>query len=133
MELVKLFCYVFFVFLLLIILNFVGQEFINHDSHVHRMMYVVHLIYIFLILYIILWIFWFEDAYIIFTWRYVQRLINFFLLCRCNTKWYNAPLKIQKFILFLIRKTIKSYKVDAVGLFSPCLEGLATVRNHVIY
>lgn len=30
-----------------------------------------------------------------------------------------------------MRKTIKSYKVDAAGLFSPCLEGFTTVRNHI--
>ncbi|XP_011685471.1 PREDICTED: uncharacterized protein LOC105448522 [Wasmannia auropunctata] len=77
-EILKLICYVIFLFLLLVIGNFVGQEFINHDSYVHRAI--------------------------------------------CNTKWYNAPLKIQKFILFLMRKTTKSYKVDAGGLFSPSLE-----------
>ncbi|XP_039311425.1 uncharacterized protein LOC120359112 [Solenopsis invicta] len=44
----------------------------------------------------------------------------------CNTEWYNAPIKIQKLILFLIQKTTKCYKVDAGGMFSPCLEGLAT-------
>ncbi|TGZ45825.1 hypothetical protein DBV15_02677 [Temnothorax longispinosus] len=54
-----------------------------------------------------------------------------FKIARCNTKWYNAPLKIQKFVLFLIRKTTKSYKVDAAGLFSPSLEGLATMRGLV--
>lgn len=48
---------------------------------------------------------------------------------RCNTKWYNAPLKTQKLIFFLIQKTTKCYKVDAGGMFSPCFEGLATVRN----
>jgi len=50
-------------------------------------------------------------------------------LYRCNTEWYNAPLKTQKLILFLIQKTTKCYKVDAGGMFNPCLEGLATVRN----
>ncbi|XP_071567626.1 uncharacterized protein [Temnothorax nylanderi] len=85
MEIVKLLCYVVFLFLFLIIGNFVGQEFINRDNHVHRTI--------------------------------------------CNTKWYNAPLKIQKFVLFLIRKTTKSYKVDAAGLFSPSLEGLATAMS----
>ncbi|XP_025072945.1 uncharacterized protein LOC105422388 [Pogonomyrmex barbatus] len=44
----------------------------------------------------------------------------------CNTEWYNAPLKTQKLILFLIQKTTKCYKVDAGGMFNPCLEGLAT-------
>ncbi|XP_025074006.1 uncharacterized protein LOC112552607 [Pogonomyrmex barbatus] len=44
----------------------------------------------------------------------------------CNTEWYNTPLKTQKLMLFLIQKTTKCYKVDAGGMFSPCLEGLAT-------
>ncbi|KAL6448882.1 hypothetical protein ACFW04_000553 [Cataglyphis niger] len=44
----------------------------------------------------------------------------------CNTKWYNASLKTQKLIFFLIQKTTKCYKVDAAGMFSPCFEGLAT-------
>ncbi|XP_036138648.1 uncharacterized protein LOC118644353 [Monomorium pharaonis] len=85
METIKLVCYIIFVFLFLIIGNFVGQEFINCDEHVYHMI--------------------------------------------CNTKWYNAPLKIQKLIFFLIRKGTKSYKVDAAGLFSPCLEGLATALS----
>ncbi|XP_029680206.1 uncharacterized protein LOC115245852, partial [Formica exsecta] len=50
----------------------------------------------------------------------------------CNTEWYNAPLKAQKLILFLLQKTTKSYRVDAGGMFSPCLEGLVGVRNHII-
>ncbi|XP_011858568.1 PREDICTED: uncharacterized protein LOC105556104 [Vollenhovia emeryi] len=50
----------------------------------------------------------------------------------CNTEWYNAPLKIQKLIFFLLRKTTKTYKVDAAGLFSPCLEGLTAAVNLVL-
>lgn len=53
----------------------------------------------------------------------------FLRLYRCNTKWYNAPLQTQKLIFFLIQKTTKCYKVDACGMFTPCFEGLATVRN----
>jgi len=45
-EIIKLFCYLIFLFLFLVIGNFVGQEFINHDAHVHRMMYIVQLIYL---------------------------------------------------------------------------------------
>ncbi|XP_025074021.1 uncharacterized protein LOC112552618 [Pogonomyrmex barbatus] len=58
-----------------------------------------------------------------------QEFINYdtdFYRTICNTKWYNAPLKTQKLLLFLIQKTTKCYKVDAGGMFSPCLEGLAT-------
>ncbi|KAL6252163.1 hypothetical protein P5V15_004451 [Pogonomyrmex californicus] len=47
----------------------------------------------------------------------------------CNTQWYDAPLKIQKFILFLIRKTTKSYRVKAAGMFSPSLEGFTTAMS----
>ncbi|XP_039311606.1 uncharacterized protein LOC113003316 [Solenopsis invicta] len=50
----------------------------------------------------------------------------------CNTEWYNAPIKIQKLILFLIQKTTKCYKVDAGGMFSPCLEGLATCLSMTV-
>ncbi|XP_011878454.1 PREDICTED: uncharacterized protein LOC105567848 isoform X2 [Vollenhovia emeryi] len=84
-ETIKLIQFVLSAFLLLIIGNFVGQEFTNSDELVHRAI--------------------------------------------CNTEWYNAPLKIQKFILFLLRKTTKSYKVDAGGLFSPSLEGLTTTMS----
>ncbi|KAL6264369.1 hypothetical protein P5V15_004481 [Pogonomyrmex californicus] len=85
LEILKFFLIVLFIFIFLVIGNFVGQEFINCDSNVHQII--------------------------------------------CNTQWYNAPLKIQKFILFLIRKTIKSYRVNAAGLFSPSLEGLATTMS----
>ncbi|XP_067212259.1 uncharacterized protein [Linepithema humile] len=50
----------------------------------------------------------------------------------CSTQWYDAPLKIQKLIFFLLQKNTKTYRVDAGGLFSPSLEGLAAVRNHGI-
>ncbi|XP_067212000.1 uncharacterized protein [Linepithema humile] len=50
----------------------------------------------------------------------------------CSTPWYIAPLKTQSLILFLIQKTTKSYKVDAGGLFSPSLEGLATSLSMII-
>ncbi|KAF3054374.1 Odorant receptor 313 [Nylanderia fulva] len=50
----------------------------------------------------------------------------------CNMKWYDAPLKIQKLIFFLIQKTTKCYKVDAGGMFNPCFEGLATVFSMTI-
>ncbi|XP_011860786.1 PREDICTED: uncharacterized protein LOC105557958 isoform X2 [Vollenhovia emeryi] len=45
MEIIKLICYVIFLFLFIVIGNFVGQEFINHDEHVHHTMYVMYLIY----------------------------------------------------------------------------------------
>ncbi|XP_011878449.1 PREDICTED: odorant receptor 63a-like [Vollenhovia emeryi] len=87
-EILKLINYVCPILVLLVVGNFVGQEFTNNDDLVHRAI--------------------------------------------CNTKWYNAPLKIQKFILFLLRKTTKSYKVDAGGLFSPSLEGLTTTMSLVL-
>ncbi|XP_011883876.1 PREDICTED: uncharacterized protein LOC105571017 isoform X2 [Vollenhovia emeryi] len=87
-ELIKLFYYVSVLFIYLIIGNFVGQEFINHDDQVHRMI--------------------------------------------CNTKWYKAPVKIQKSLLFLLRKTTKTYKVNAAGLFCPSLEGLARTLSFMV-
>jgi len=38
-------------------------------------------------------------------------------------------LKVQKLIFFLIQKTTRCYKVNAGGIFIPCLEGFATVRD----
>ncbi|KAL6264315.1 hypothetical protein P5V15_004424 [Pogonomyrmex californicus] len=35
------------------------------------------------------------------------------VILQCNTEWYNAPLKTQKLILFLMQKITKCYKVDA--------------------
>jgi len=55
--------------------------------------------------------------------------ILFATIYRCNIKWYNAPLKVQKLIFFLLQKTTRCYKVDACGIFIPCLEGFATVRD----
>ncbi|XP_011879582.1 PREDICTED: uncharacterized protein LOC105568483 [Vollenhovia emeryi] len=88
LELIKLFYYVSLLFSYLIIGNFVGQEFINRDDRVHRMI--------------------------------------------CNTKWYKAPVKIQKSLLFLLRKTTKTYKVNAAGLFCPSLEGLARSLSFMV-
>ncbi|EGI61353.1 hypothetical protein G5I_10348, partial [Acromyrmex echinatior] len=45
----------------------------------------------------------------------------------CNIQWYNAPLKTQKQILFIMQKTIKNYHIDVGGLFSPSLEGFTMV------
>lgn len=61
---------------------------------------------------------------------YLETNQHVLILCRCDTEWYNAPLKAQKLILFLLQKTTKSYRVDAGGMFSPCLEGLVGVRDH---
>ncbi|XP_039311103.1 uncharacterized protein LOC113003323 isoform X3 [Solenopsis invicta] len=61
-----------------------------------------------------------------------QEFINYdteFYCMVCSTKWYNAPIKTQKLILFLMQKTTKCYKVDAGGMFSPCLEGLARLMK----
>ncbi|KYQ48637.1 hypothetical protein ALC60_12318 [Trachymyrmex zeteki] len=54
----------------------------------------------------------------------------FNLICDgCNIQWYNAPLKTQKQILFIMQKTIKSYHIDVGGLFSPSLEGFTMVKQ----
>jgi len=45
-------------------------------------------------------------------------------------EWYiKCFIKNTKIDIFFIQKTTKCYKVDAGGMFSPCLEGLATVRH----
>lgn len=74
----------------------------------------------------------FKHEYVIRDYEDLETNQYFFLPCRCNTKWYNAPLKAQKLILFLLQKTTKTYRVDAGGMFSPCLEGLVAVRSHII-
>ncbi|XP_011861329.1 PREDICTED: uncharacterized protein LOC105558328 [Vollenhovia emeryi] len=51
----------------------------------------------------------------------------------CDIKWYNAPLKIQKLILFLIQKTTKCYKVDAAGMFYPSLEGFTAFKKYLLF
>ncbi|XP_019696765.1 uncharacterized protein LOC109503781 isoform X2 [Harpegnathos saltator] len=82
LEIVKCIIFLFLHVIALFAGNYAGQEFINCDTNIYRMI--------------------------------------------CNTQWYNAPLRTQKLILFLIQKTTKCYKVDTVGLFYPSLEGLAS-------
>ncbi|XP_011861306.1 PREDICTED: odorant receptor 63a-like isoform X2 [Vollenhovia emeryi] len=47
----------------------------------------------------------------------------------CSIQWYEAPLRTQKQILFIIQKTIKSYRVDVGGLYSPSLEGFTMLAS----
>ncbi|XP_024871339.1 odorant receptor 63a-like [Temnothorax curvispinosus] len=47
----------------------------------------------------------------------------------CNIQWYDAPLRTQKQILFIIQKTIKSYHIDIGGLYSPSLEGFTMLAS----
>ncbi|KAL0126372.1 hypothetical protein PUN28_005042 [Cardiocondyla obscurior] len=47
----------------------------------------------------------------------------------CNVQWYNAPLKTQKLILFLMQKTIKSYQINIGGLYCPSLEGFTALAS----
>ncbi|XP_067212029.1 odorant receptor 63a-like [Linepithema humile] len=80
--------------------------------------------------------------FLIMVWIYItlanyagQEFINSdskFYRAICNTRWYDAPLKIQNLILLLILKTTKCYKVDAGGMFIPSLEGLATSMSMMV-
>ncbi|XP_077258717.1 uncharacterized protein LOC143895477 [Temnothorax americanus] len=47
----------------------------------------------------------------------------------CNIQWYDAPLRTQKQILFIIQKTIKSYHIDIGGFYSPSLEGFTMLAS----
>ncbi|KAH0945377.1 hypothetical protein HN011_009606 [Eciton burchellii] len=47
----------------------------------------------------------------------------------CNVCWYNAPLRIQKQLLFIMQKTIKSYYMDVGGLYNPSLQGFTTLAS----
>ncbi|XP_072744250.1 uncharacterized protein [Anoplolepis gracilipes] len=47
----------------------------------------------------------------------------------CNVQWYNAPLRTQKQILFIIQKARKAYHVDVGGLYCPSLEGFTTLAS----
>jgi len=45
-------------------------------------------------------------------------------------KMVQCPVESTKIdFFFLYKKTTKCYKVDACGIFIPCLEGFATVRD----
>ncbi|XP_036138649.1 odorant receptor 63a-like [Monomorium pharaonis] len=47
----------------------------------------------------------------------------------CSIQWYNAPLKTQKQILFIMQKAIKNYHMDVGGLYSPSLEGFTALMS----
>ncbi|EZA46766.1 hypothetical protein X777_02036 [Ooceraea biroi] len=47
----------------------------------------------------------------------------------CNVRWYNAPLRIQKHLLFIMQKAIKSYCMDVGGLYNPSLQGFTTLAS----
>ncbi|XP_011348662.1 uncharacterized protein LOC105285843 isoform X1 [Ooceraea biroi] len=46
-----------------------------------------------------------------------------------NVKWYVAPLRTQKLILFLLQKGTKVFNLVVGGLFTASLEGLAVLTN----
>ncbi|XP_019700304.1 uncharacterized protein LOC105190445 isoform X2 [Harpegnathos saltator] len=48
-----------------------------------------------------------------------------------NTRWYTAPLYIQKMILFLLQRGTKVLTLNVGGLFSASLESIATIPNRV--
>ncbi|XP_011348472.2 uncharacterized protein LOC105285738 isoform X1 [Ooceraea biroi] len=43
--------------------------------------------------------------------------------------WYVAPVRIQKFIIFLLQRGTKNYTMQIGGVFTGSLEGFATVIN----
>ncbi|XP_011061124.1 PREDICTED: uncharacterized protein LOC105150030 [Acromyrmex echinatior] len=45
----------------------------------------------------------------------------------CNALWYIAPLSSQKIFLFLMHRTMKSFKPVLCNLFVASLEGFATL------
>jgi len=49
------------------------------------------------------------------------------LSCRYAIPWYIAPMRIQKFIMFLLQRGTKNYVLKIGGLFTGSLEGFATV------
>ncbi|XP_025160094.1 odorant receptor 63a-like [Harpegnathos saltator] len=47
----------------------------------------------------------------------------------CSLRWYKAPLRIQRQILFIMQKTAKSYHMNVGGLYNPSLEGFTTLAS----
>ncbi|XP_028050392.1 uncharacterized protein LOC105838261 [Monomorium pharaonis] len=51
----------------------------------------------------------------------------------CNTQWYAAPLNIQKCIMMIMRRSMKtSTLIYCLGLFLSSLEGFATVNEQLV-
>ncbi|KYN00373.1 hypothetical protein ALC62_08864, partial [Cyphomyrmex costatus] len=46
---------------------------------------------------------------------------------RYNVQWYEAPLHIQRMILFLLQKEVKEFTLNVGGLFNASMECFATV------
>jgi len=59
-----------------------------------------------------------------FNYMYKIQSFEFF---RCNVLWYIAPLSSQKILLFLMHRTIKSFKMSIWNMFVASLESFATV------
>lgn len=53
------------------------------------------------------------------------------LFYRYNVPWYQAPLHIQKLILFLLQRGNKAFTLNIGGLFTLSLECFASVRIYV--
>lgn len=49
-------------------------------------------------------------------------------LSRYNTQWYIAPLHVQKLILFLLQRSIKTVSLNFGGVILLSLEFFATVK-----
>lgn len=48
---------------------------------------------------------------------------------RYNTRWYVAPLRIQKLVLLLLQRGNKPFHLTFAKVFVASLEGFATVRS----
>ncbi|XP_011685472.1 PREDICTED: uncharacterized protein LOC105448523 [Wasmannia auropunctata] len=48
----------------------------------------------------------------------------------CNTRWYEAPLNIQKCLMIITYRSIKTCRITiCFGLFLPSLEGFAKLTS----
>lgn len=53
-------------------------------------------------------------------------------MCICNrynTKWYAAPICMQKLILIIMQRSSRKSVLVTGGLFDASIEGFATVKN----
>ncbi|EZA48023.1 hypothetical protein X777_14454, partial [Ooceraea biroi] len=46
-----------------------------------------------------------------------------------SVHWYTAPIRIQKWILFLLQRSSKTHDIKIGGLFVGSLEGFATIST----
>ncbi|XP_026825890.1 uncharacterized protein LOC105287300 isoform X2 [Ooceraea biroi] len=74
-------------------------------------------------------------AYIFYANKSAQEVIdhnNHVFATVYTIRWYVAPLRIQKLVLFLLQKSCKAFNIVIGGLFVGCLEGFATLISTTI-